>query len=106
MNRTEAAYAHHLQCQKLAGVILDWKFEPIKLRLADKIYYTPDFFVLERDGTFTVAEVKGYRMDDARAKLKIAADQFPWFRLRTCQLVKKAWQTENIPPYDLPETTT
>ena len=54
-----------------------FKFEGVKLRLADNIFYTPDFAVMLADGVLEMHEVKGFWQDDARAKIKIAADLYP-----------------------------
>lgn len=35
MNRTERAYAARLEAMKRAGEILEWQFEPFRLRLGD-----------------------------------------------------------------------
>ncbi len=78
MNQTEAAYAEHLRALQHAGEILWFRFEGIKLRLADNTFYTPDFAVLAADGVMELHEVKGFWQDDARAKIKIAADQYPF----------------------------
>lgn len=43
MNKTEIAYSQHLEALKSCGEIVWWKFEAIKLRLADSTFYTPDF---------------------------------------------------------------
>lgn len=77
MNKTEAAYAATLEQRRTAGEVAWFKFEGIKLRLADNTFYTPDFFVMLADGALEAHEVKGYWQDDARAKIKIAADLYP-----------------------------
>lgn len=77
MNKTEAAYATTLEQRRAAGEVAWFKFEGIKLRLADNTFYTPDFFVMLADGVLEAHEVKGYWQDDARAKIKIAADLYP-----------------------------
>lgn len=77
MNKTEAAYAQHLEARKAAGEILWYRFEGVKLRLADNTFYSPDFSVLLADGTLECHEVKGFWQDDARVKIKVAADQYP-----------------------------
>ncbi len=54
MNKTESAYCQHLELRKRAGEIVWYRFEGIKLRLADNTFYTPDFAVMfrhRRDGT-------------------------------------------------------
>lgn len=77
MNKTEAAYCQHLERLKVEGLIAWFKFEGMKFRLADKTFYTPDFAVMRADGALQMHEVKGYWQDDARAKIKIAADMYP-----------------------------
>jgi hypothetical protein len=93
MNRTEAAYAAELQLRERCGEIAWWKFEGIKLRLADNTFYTPDFFVMLPDGEFEAHETKGttkatdskgvkyekpYVADDGSTiKIKIAAEVYP-----------------------------
>lgn len=86
MNKTEAAYAAVLEARRLAGEIDSWKFEAIKLRLADLTYYTPDFAVVLPDGTLELHEVKAVTTkgawlweDDARVKIKVAAETYQWF---------------------------
>ena len=78
MNKTERAYADHLEIAKKAGVILWYRFEGLKLRLADNTFYTPDFAVLARDGVLECHEVKGFWKDDARVKIKVAAEMYPF----------------------------
>lgn len=77
MNKTEAAYAAHLEQMKGAGAILWYAFEGMKFRLADNTFYTPDFAVLLTNGELEMHEVKGFWTDDARVKIKVAADRFP-----------------------------
>ena len=78
MNKTEAAYDKALADRKHAGEVAWYRFEGIKLRLADNTFYTPDFAVMLADGAMECHEVKGFWQDDARAKIKIAADQYPF----------------------------
>ncbi len=80
MNRTEAQYLTHLETLLHAGTVAAFYFEKVKLRLAEKTYYTPDFLVVLPDGRIEFHEVKGFWRDDARVKFKVAAEQFPWFR--------------------------
>lgn len=78
MNKTEAAYAQHLEAMKAAGRVAWYKFEGLKFRLADNTFYTPDFAVMLAGGEIEAHEVKGFWQDDARAKIKIAADMYPF----------------------------
>lgn len=96
MNKTEAAYAQHLELQRQAGEIHWYEFEPIKLRLAEKTFYTADFGVIAKDGVFEIHEVKGgYWEDDARVKIKVAAAKFP-FRFRAFKKTKSGWSEETF----------
>jgi len=50
MNKSEQAFAGHLDMQKMAREVRDWKFESIKLKLADNTYFIPDFNVEMANG--------------------------------------------------------
>ncbi|MEW3279069.1 DUF1064 domain-containing protein [Escherichia coli] len=93
MNKTESAYCQHLELRKRAGEIVWYRFEGIKLRLADNTFYTPDFAVMLATGEMELHEVKGFWTDDARVKTKVAADQYP-FRIIAAEneLARKAVQ--------------
>jgi hypothetical protein len=95
MNKTEQLYADHLELLRRAGDVLWWKFEAIKLRLADNTFYTGDFMVLGRDSVVEVHEVKGFWTDDARVKIKVAASVYP-FRFKAVKRVRSMWQFENF----------
>ena len=78
MNKTETAYAAHLDALQFAGHVLWYKFEGIKLRLADSTFYTPDFAVMQSDGQIELHEVKGFMQEDANVKIKVAAEMYPF----------------------------
>jgi hypothetical protein len=77
LNRTEAAYSAHLADRQHRGELAWFKFEGMKFRLADNTFYTPDFAVMLAGGALECHEVKGFWQDDARAKIKVAADLYP-----------------------------
>lgn len=77
MNKTESEYAQHLELLKRTGKIAWYRFEGMKFRLADNTFYTPDFAVMRSDGALEMHEVKGFWHDDARVKIKVAAEQYP-----------------------------
>lgn len=87
-NKTEQAYEDHLESRRMVGDILWYRFEGLKLRLADNTFYTPDFAVLAGDGYLECHEVKGFWTDDARVKIKVAAEQYP-FRFIAFKAVAK-----------------
>lgn len=81
MNKTEARFSQYLDLQKHAGAVQWWKFEGIKLILAPNTSITVDFAVLPADGVLTMIDVKGSKAiftDDAKAKMKIAAEMYPF----------------------------
>jgi len=100
MNKTEAAYAAELEIQLKVGMIVDWAFESHKLRLADKTYYTPDFMVITKDREMEFHEVKGFWRDDARVKIKVAAESYPMYRFKAVQMKRKkdggGWKVEEF----------
>ena len=99
MNKTEAAYFAHLGNLLHAGEILWFKFEGIKLRLADNTFYTCDFAVLAADCVLEMREVKGYWQDDARVKIKVAASLYPFRFIAVTPRAKKnggGWSVEEF----------
>lgn len=85
MNKTESSYAEHLKAAQIAGEVEAWWFEGIGLKVAPNCHYYPDFLVLLPDGRLEVHEVKAraangsFRAeDDARVKLKVCAEKFPF----------------------------
>lgn len=93
MNKLEREYATHLALRKAAGEISDFWFEGIKLKLADRTYYTPDYLVQFADGTLELHETKGHWEDDARVKVKLAASLFP-FRIVAVKKQGSGWAEE------------
>lgn len=99
MNGLEKRYAAHLDIRKVCGEIADWKFEPLKLKLAPSTFYNPDFGILMLDGKVELHETKGgHWEDDARVKIKVAAEIFHWFHFRAAQWDKnsKDWKFEDF----------
>lgn len=95
MNRLEAQYADTLEVQRQMGLLVRFDFEPEKLRLANRTFYTPDFRVIRSDGTVEFHEVKGFWEDDARVKIKVAAEQHP-YRFVAIQRKKNEWIEEDF----------
>lgn len=89
MNKLETAYAAVLEQKRQAGEILWWSFEGIKLRLADRTFYTPDFDVMLPDGELQFHETKGKWEEDARVKIKVAAECYWMYRFIALKQVAK-----------------
>ncbi len=97
MNKTEKQYAEYLEARRVAGTIAWYKFEGMKLRLADNTFYTPDFAVMLADGCMEMHEVKGHWQDDARVKIKVAAELYPFRFIAVRTRLKReggGWQQE------------
>lgn len=102
MNRTEALFDEYLEGLRHHGEIAWYSFEAIKLRLAPNCHLTVDFAVMAADGVLEMVDVKGSPRifaDDAKAKMKVAAQTFP-FRFKVAYpLPRKAgggWRIEDI----------
>ncbi|MBE6441483.1 MAG: DUF1064 domain-containing protein [Desulfovibrio desulfuricans] len=98
MNKLESRYAGRLEALRRAGKIVFWKFEAVALRLADRTTYNPDFYLMLPDGSVGFHETKGFWRDDARAKIKVAAEQFPelFFVAVQWDSKAKAWKFERF----------
>ena len=89
MNATEREYGDVLELRRVAGEVAWYKFEGVKLRLADNTFYTPDYAVMLTSGAIEVHEVKGFWQDDAKVKIKVAADLYPFRFLAVRKRAKK-----------------
>ncbi len=89
MNKTEAAYAAHLEMEKRIGDVLWFRYEGITVRLSDDCRFTADFAVMLADGTIELHDTKSlwskkakpHIEDDALVKLRTAAEMYP-FKIR------------------------
>ena len=89
MNKLETRFWNEWVLLRLASKELQWaKFEPFQFKLSGaggpSVRYTPDFGVVEADGSIWMLEVKGswkaHSGDrDSRTRIKLAASLFPMF---------------------------
>lgn len=96
MNKTEAAYARHLDTLIAAGDVIMYDFERINIRLANQTYYKIDFLVLKSNMQLEAHEVKGYWTDDARVKIKCAAEAMPYLPFFAIKMQGGGWQVESF----------
>jgi hypothetical protein len=94
LNRTEREYRDMLELRQKAGEVAWYKFEGLKLRLADATFYSPDFVVMLADGRLECHEVKGHWQDDARVKIKVAASLYPFQFYGVKKIKGGAWEVE------------
>jgi hypothetical protein len=99
MNKTETAYSRDLELLRAAGEVLWFGFEAIKLRLADNTFLTPDFAVIAKDTVLEFHDTKSFVTEDARIKIKVAAEKFP-FRFKIIKAIAKrdggGWSVEEF----------
>lgn len=95
MNKTEKARAEQLEALKRNASIADWWYECWTFKLGDDLRYTPDFVIQEPNGELRVEEVKGFWRDDARAKVRMFAELFP-FRITALIKTKQGWDVETF----------
>lgn len=108
MTKTEERFAAILAARKAAGEICEFWYESVKLRLADKTWYTADFAIVHVNGMIELVEVKGSagwnapNQDMSRVKLKVAAEQHWWILFSAeVEIPKKkggGWHREEIGP--------
>lgn len=97
MNGYETKYSLILEAERRRGDIAAWWYESVKLKLAPATFLTMDFMVLYPDGLVELVDVKGsFQEDDARVKLKVAAETYPLFRFKVAALVKGTWRVEGF----------
>lgn len=101
MNKLEAEYHEHLHAMKESGEIVKFGYESIRIKLADKTTYLPDFAVLLPTGEYQFHEIKGgIWIGDARVKIKVAAEQYPEFSFVAVTKIKKkdggGWKYEEF----------
>jgi hypothetical protein len=77
-NKTEAAYEQYLELRRRAGEVLWYRFEGMTFKLAADCRFTPDFVVMLANGELECHEVKGIWRDDAKVKMRLAAEIFPF----------------------------
>lgn len=79
MNQTEASYAELLQGRKLSGEIVEWRFESVTFKLAGDTRYTPDFEVINADGSKEYVDAKGGGPIDPKSIVKVKCAAEKWF---------------------------
>ena len=100
MNKTETEWAMILEARKRAGEILWYQFEGLRLRLADGAYFTPDFPVLNIDGSLEFQEVKGFWREAGKLRIRVAAGLYPFWKFYAVRKIKKkdggGWDIEGF----------
>ena len=113
INGLEMKYARYLQARLMRGEILWWSFQGMTLKLATDTKYTPDFVVMLPDFSIELHETKGFWRDDAKVKIKVASELFPFKFIAITEKRKKdgggwkfeeygstSWRFADFAPYE------
>lgn len=99
-SKLEAAYATYLHGLKLAGDIMLYRYEPVTLRLANDVRYTPDFWIAFKNGSEEYHEVKGYAKgllaSKGMVKVKVAASQWPTWKFVLVTRYRGVWEQREL----------
>jgi hypothetical protein len=99
MNKTETEFSFFLEARRRKGEIDGWRYEPVRLRLADGAWYKPDFMSWTHDieelpsvAVVVFYEVKGAHIREAAmVRFKVAREQFPWASFEMWQKKQGQW---------------
>ena len=92
-SKLEETFAYRLVLEKRTGIIANYWYEPLNLRLpGKKNFYKPDFLVLAGNG-LTFYEIKGRNKSDDRSlvKIKTAAGITPWAKFVLVKRINGQW---------------
>ena len=109
-NKTEEAFGDYLEMEFRKGNIAWFVWQRIKLTLGDDCTYLPDFVAVTASGEIVFYEVKGakltpktkkvvpYARDDAKVKIKVAAEMYWWARFIIAFRYKGKWEFTEVKP--------
>ena len=107
-NKLESAYMAYLDILQSAGEIIAWQFERVTFTLtlarpatggepATRAHtYTPDFLVMMADNRIEFHDTKGFLDQKDYDKMKIAAEQSPWFRFVIVKKNGSSWNLREV----------
>lgn len=105
-SKLELQFAGYLDILEKAGKIDEWRYHPIRVRLASNCTYEPDFGVWDEDMALTLYEVKGSwkakNARDSRTRLIIAASMFQWWQWEAVTRDGGMWRFERMNPTEVP----
>src|SRR5690242_7508157 len=97
-SKTEARSAEQLLLEQRAGLIKDYKYEAVKLKLAPDTMLTLDWLVVMHDNSIQFREVKGkWFREDGWIKLKVAAALYPWWPIYLWKWDQGQWELRELP---------
>lgn len=101
-NETERLFEdHYLKPMLIAGEISKYRFESIRLRLANGHSYRPEWSAVNASGRLVFWEVKaGLRRqrEAGISQIKVAADKYPEFEFYYCLWTGADWKITKVMP--------
>lgn len=95
--KLEREYSLYLEALKRAGEIIDWRHEPMSLRLGANTFYIPDFLVIQNNMEAEFHETKGRWRQHDRVKIKVAVAEHPYFKFKAIMKdPKEGWKVEEL----------
>lgn len=77
-SKLERDYALNLDARLRIGELAWWAYEPMRFKLGEGAWFTPDFILMRADGGLEAHETKGHMREAANVRLKVAASLYPW----------------------------
>lgn len=103
MSKLERAFRDEvLEPAWVRRAIREYRREAVKLRLAGRTWYAPDFSVELHQGEqgtppmIVMVELKGFMRDDAAVKLKVAADLYREYSWMLVTREKRRWIVRDV----------
>jgi hypothetical protein len=97
MNKLEREFLERLRAARDAHTFQHIWREPVKLRLAGRCWYTPDFATVTSLYELIFWETKGgFFREDAAVKLKVAAETYPCFKFVLVVREKRTWECRSV----------
>ena len=98
LNKLEQEYGKYLFALQKQGKVERFVYEGLILKIAASCTYKPDYYIIRSDGYIELHEVKGMWRDDARVKIKTAAQLYPEFIFRAVTKKNNKWTWELFSP--------
>lgn len=97
-SKWDEAYGYVLVLEKRTGLIRDYGYETMTLRLSKGKYHRPDYTVWHFDGTIELRQIKGYHKNlrASLTALKWAAQKHPWYRFTLWRKYGSGWEHEDV----------
>jgi len=97
-SKWDEAYGYVMVMEKRCGLIKDFGYETMTLKLAKGKYHRPDYTVWHNDGTIELRQIKGYHKNirASLTALKWAAQKHPWYLFTLWRKQGSGWESHQV----------